>query len=116
MLYFFFFSSRRRHTRCALVTGVQTCALPIYRIEIEQSFHWTEPPFDMRIDARTVLSVLGDIRPQIRFLRSKNVAIVHSNDGRTHATWALPARLAGAKLLWHHRGNPGARAIGRAHV
>src|SRR3546814_3597983 len=30
MLLFFFFSSRRRHTRCALVTGVQTCALPIY--------------------------------------------------------------------------------------
>src|SRR3546814_14041633 len=28
MLYFFF-SSRRRHTRCSLVTGVQTCALPI---------------------------------------------------------------------------------------
>src|SRR3546814_11288292 len=28
-IYFFFFSSRRRHTRCALVTGVQTCALPI---------------------------------------------------------------------------------------
>src|SRR3546814_5584662 len=28
----FFFSSRRRHTRCALVTGVQTCALPIYMI------------------------------------------------------------------------------------
>src|SRR3546814_8731610 len=26
----FFFSSRRRHTICALVTGVQTCALPIY--------------------------------------------------------------------------------------
>src|SRR3546814_4134922 len=30
MLSCFFFSSRRRHTRCALVTGVQTCALPIY--------------------------------------------------------------------------------------
>src|SRR3546814_7762346 len=29
MLWFFFFSSRRRHTRCALVTGVQTCALQI---------------------------------------------------------------------------------------
>src|SRR3546814_9006228 len=27
---FCFFSSRRRHTRCALVTGVQTCALPIF--------------------------------------------------------------------------------------
>src|SRR3546814_1026749 len=31
MLRVFFFSSRRRHTRCALVTGVQTCALPIWR-------------------------------------------------------------------------------------
>src|SRR3546814_3082148 len=29
----FFFSSRRRHTRCALVTGVQTCALPISYID-----------------------------------------------------------------------------------
>src|SRR3546814_7107908 len=29
VLFLFFFSSRRRHTRCALVTGVQTCALPI---------------------------------------------------------------------------------------
>src|SRR3546814_2238778 len=28
----FFFSSRRRHTSCALVTGVQTCALPISRL------------------------------------------------------------------------------------
>src|SRR3546814_3151957 len=27
---FFFFSSRRRHTRCALLTGVQTCAIPIF--------------------------------------------------------------------------------------
>src|SRR3546814_20547466 len=31
MCYLVFFSSRRRHTRCALVTGVQTCALPICR-------------------------------------------------------------------------------------
>src|SRR3546814_18629436 len=30
MRWSFFFSSRRRHTRCALVTGVQTCALPIW--------------------------------------------------------------------------------------
>src|SRR3546814_2737440 len=29
VMLFVFFSSRRRHTRCALVTGVQTCALPI---------------------------------------------------------------------------------------
>src|SRR3546814_2948598 len=31
----FFFPSRRRHTRCALVTGVQTCALPICRALLE---------------------------------------------------------------------------------
>src|SRR3546814_926873 len=31
---FFFFSSRRRHTRCALVTGVQTCALPIFFADV----------------------------------------------------------------------------------
>src|SRR3546814_11253150 len=31
--FWFFFSSRRRHTRCALVTGVQTCALPISDIK-----------------------------------------------------------------------------------
>src|SRR3546814_66523 len=30
----FFFSSRRRHTRCALVTGVQTCALPIWLADL----------------------------------------------------------------------------------
>src|SRR3546814_2789120 len=32
MWFLFFCSSRRRHTRCALVTGVQTCALPIFRL------------------------------------------------------------------------------------
>src|SRR3546814_1532188 len=36
----FFFSSRRRHTSCALVTGVQTCALPILlRLEPYTSLH-----------------------------------------------------------------------------
>src|SRR3546814_9099653 len=35
-LWLFFFSSRRRHTRCALVTGVQTCALPISSVRPEE--------------------------------------------------------------------------------
>src|SRR3546814_4369060 len=34
-----FFSSRRRQTRCALVTGVQTCALPICRHRRERDGH-----------------------------------------------------------------------------
>src|SRR3546814_8726457 len=37
----FFFSSRRRHTRCALVTGVQTCALPIF--DMGQYAHGNQP-------------------------------------------------------------------------
>src|SRR3546814_4229567 len=39
----FFFSSRRRHTRCALVTGVQTCALPI---SIAAEYTVTDGPND----------------------------------------------------------------------
>src|SRR3546814_5933972 len=45
---FFFFSSRRRHTRCALVTGVQTCALPIYTagwVRFRPSFFDGNAPF-----------------------------------------------------------------------
>src|SRR3546814_9958827 len=34
-VFVFFFSSRRRHTRCALVTGVQTCALPIWVLVLQ---------------------------------------------------------------------------------
>src|SRR3546814_2848233 len=37
----FFFSSRRRHTRCALVTGVQTCALPILKKGINVLFEYS---------------------------------------------------------------------------
>src|SRR3546814_5027504 len=42
----FFFSSRRRHTRCALVTGVQTCALPISLPELR-----TGTSAELRIEA-----------------------------------------------------------------
>src|SRR3546814_15224066 len=38
---FFFCSSRRRHTRCALVTGVQTCALPV--ISVAWSYNGLSP-------------------------------------------------------------------------
>src|SRR3546814_2371194 len=44
--YLFFFSSRRRHTRCALVTGVQTCALPIWLFMLPRFlvYHYPVPP------------------------------------------------------------------------
>ena len=46
-----------------------------------------------------------------RFLRQRKVRIVHTNDGYSHATWALPTRLAGARLLWHHRKDPDAKGL-----
>src|SRR3546814_5304614 len=57
---FFFFSSRRRHTRCALVTGVQTCALPILQKPVNPVPAATmlllrdEPEFQVRSEERRV--------------------------------------------------------------
>src|SRR3546814_2616150 len=58
-----FFSSRRRHTRCALVTGVQTCALPISRlvvpaVEILDTRIVRKDPETGRL--RTVLDTIAD--------------------------------------------------------
>src|SRR3546814_12772570 len=55
----FFFSSRRRHTRCALVTGVQTCALPIF--PFPGSSRATDPPASGKrnIEARGAFGFIG---------------------------------------------------------
>src|SRR3546814_5037225 len=50
MLGLFFFSSSRRHTRCALVTGVQTCALPIFVGEALRSTWISGGPFVERLE------------------------------------------------------------------
>src|SRR3546814_4188313 len=62
---FFFFSSRRRHTRCALVTGVQTCALPISLVLIAFTLFrpgfWMDlivPPYQWQ-EPTTLVEVLG---------------------------------------------------------
>src|SRR3546814_10641803 len=52
--YFFFFSSRRRHTRCALVTGVQTCALPIWIFSLECEVH---PAHAFDVTAHLVIGI-----------------------------------------------------------
>src|SRR3546814_20181072 len=53
MFFCFFFSSRRRHTRCALVTGVQTCALPILILTMT-SFVATRLKFDVEDEIAAV--------------------------------------------------------------
>ncbi|WP_018237025.1 glycosyltransferase family 4 protein [Ensifer sp. BR816] len=52
-----------------------------------------------------VLNVARTLPALVRYLRARNVAIVHTNDGRAHLMWGLAARLAGSKHLWHHRGD-----------
>src|SRR3546814_10056176 len=63
---FFFFSSRRRHTRCALVTGVQTCALPIYTFK-GHTFHTSR--WDYAYTG-------GDSRGAMTGLADKRIAII----------------------------------------
>src|SRR3546814_1092719 len=65
-----FFSSRRRHTRCALVTGVQTCALPICCVSIAHQQmtanldfvvgRYHERPFAVCEQTRMMASTLSD--------------------------------------------------------
>src|SRR3546814_1993983 len=67
----FLFSSRRRHTRCALVTGVQTCARPI--------FEWLhELPQLFGADA---LDAAGERVNLSRFVKKDKIAAVANRQG-----------------------------------
>lgn len=57
------------------------------------------------------LSTFTGLNKRVRFLHENKVDIVHTNDGRTHATWSLAARLAGLPLVWHHRADPDALGL-----
>jgi glycosyltransferase involved in cell wall biosynthesis len=72
-------------------------------------------PSERFLDGGSLRNDVGFVLTQTlrfaRFLRQREVRIVHTNDGDSHATWALPTRLAGARLLWHHRKDPGAKSL-----
>jgi glycosyltransferase involved in cell wall biosynthesis len=103
---------RERYVPLILMHQVEGAAARLFRDEqlpfeaapIEECASGTDRALDLRFAIRKA----GFLA---RFLRSRDVGIVHTNDGRMHATWALPARLAGAKLLWHHRADPGAAGL-----
>src|SRR3546814_2551779 len=72
MVLVFFFSSRRRHTRCALVTGVQTCALPIFDADIRRSNISTPINEMKRFDLHAATH-----EDAIRYLKTRFLQIAH---------------------------------------
>src|SRR3546814_4960770 len=72
-LFCFFFSSRRRHTRCALVTGVQTCALPISYWLGSQRGLWRVQPG--QIPVPVPLGGPGIVKPMTALLRTDDGAL-----------------------------------------
>src|SRR3546814_6672766 len=126
-----FFSSRRRHTRCALVTGVQTCALPILTFTNKAAREMRERIGRMIGDAVEGMPWLGTFHSiAAKMLRrhaelvglQSNFTILDTDDqlrvlkqliqaeGLDEKRW--PARqLAGLIDKWKNRGQ-----IGRAHV
>src|SRR3546814_18000583 len=80
-----FSSSRRRHTRCALVTGVQTCALPICSTD----------PYDRRVRERSaVLTVLQEDRQRGYAVREPGYGYWVTHRSRAAAI-AVPVLLDG---------------------
>ncbi|WP_152449189.1 MULTISPECIES: glycosyltransferase family 4 protein [unclassified Roseivivax] len=49
----------------------------------------------------------------VAMLRDMQIDIVHTNDGRMHANWALPTKLSDAAFIWHHRQGPEAAGVNR---
>lgn len=90
---------------------------PIAEVLAEAGIAFERAPATPELEHGQPVSIRGALRlmteaPRLaRMLRSRGVGIVHCNDGRTLATWALPAKLAGAKLLCHHRGSPRAAGL-----
>ena len=46
-----------------------------------------------------------------KFLNEKKIDIIHSNDGRMHATWNIPSLLSGKKFIWHMRSRDNSRRL-----
>lgn len=67
--------------------------------------------FNARLRPRDAMRLALATGRLARDLKRRGVRIVHTNDGRSHATWGLAARLAGAKFVWHHRGDPRAKGL-----
>src|SRR3546814_2278447 len=129
-LLLFFFSSRRRHTRCALVTGVQTCALPISR-RLGQVLGLDAPDMDA-IAGVTAPPTTEHWVPVLFVSSSMPVTTLRTYAGQLERvggvlafrgmpdglTKVAPMAKLSAEILRHDPGceGPACAKIGRAHV
>src|SRR3546814_9036117 len=97
---FFFFSSRRRHTRCALVTGVQTCALPIYA--------------ELMANAKTLAADSG-LPPELAKIWDRVISFLEGTGGGGPAIPTGPGAPVIQQFLYPTLGNgclPGGNSVG----
>lgn len=64
-------------------------------------------------DVSPVAYVQRSLGPLRRYLARVDADVVHTNDGRMHTNWALPTKLAGRRLVWHHREGPNAFGVNK---
>src|SRR3546814_3153651 len=103
--YMFFVSSRRRHTRGALVTGVQTCALPISELQTAKKTQ----KIDNGIEAqRRVLGIAADDWAKVHRVLSTRKLLSVKEAGILNIAMQMPSKIPTEKQC--------AVQIGRAHV
>src|SRR3546814_6273825 len=117
LLSFLFFSSRRRHTSCALVTGVQTCALPICKLiavtearakRLEQS-HICRTSCQIQLPTRSLQCLT-----LARIGRGNHPGAAHSESGQGRGQDLWPAAIGRRSPAFM---SPSTKdEIGRAHV
>src|SRR3546814_3371879 len=116
VVFIFFFSSRRRHTRCALVTGVQTCALPICLAGVPMNFPSRWHPAKSVAAMRFCCALEEDQAALARFARGAFASYFdrqeNLDDPAVLAAVADAEGLDGAALAEAATGDE----IGRAHV
>src|SRR3546814_6031456 len=106
LVFIFFFSRRRRHTRCALVTGVQTCALPIFSCLIRDTYLETSLNFRKNEARRNAYWYQSQLELAKRALASaenartkfaqENGIVVAEDGGPVLAQQQLGSTMAGA--------------------
>src|SRR3546814_648892 len=108
----FLFSSRRRHTRCALVTGVQTCALPIFASHCGQAFAGrsvVDEPVAPGPDAFAGKALVMHVRGCDAPARELRVPF-HVGDDHSR-TWVITRTADGLRLKHDHRHADGSEDV-----